>query len=117
MVSAHSPRLYGGSVRENHTLKLEEAVRKMTSLSAANLGIANRGMIKPGYSADLVLFDPATVIDRSTIKDSRALSAGIQTVWVNGVIAFEKGRQRKAGWPRDTSSAALKGWTTFAMQP
>ena len=84
-------KVLGRYVRESRTLKLEEAVRKMTSLSAANLGIANRGMIKPGYSADLVLFDPATVIDRSTIKDSRALSAGIHTVWVNGVIAFEKG--------------------------
>jgi N-acyl-D-amino-acid deacylase len=84
-------KVLGRYVREHRSLKLEEAIRKMTALSAANMGIANRGMIKPGYAADLVLLDPATVIDRSTITEPRALSAGIHTVWVNGVVAFEKG--------------------------
>lgn len=84
-------RVLGRYVRENRSLTLAEAVRKMTSLSAANVGIRNRGMIKPGYYADLVLFDPATVIDRATTKDPRTMSAGIETVWVNGEVAFEKG--------------------------
>ena len=84
-------RVLGQYVRETRALTLEEAIRKMTSLSAVNLGIAERGAIKPGYYADLVLFDPATVIDRSTIKEPRAVSAGIHTVWVNGVAAFQNG--------------------------
>ena len=84
-------RVLGRYVRETRALTLAEAIRKMTSLSAANLGIANRGMIKPGYYADLVLLDPATVIDRSSIKEPRAVSAGIHSVWVNGVMAFQNG--------------------------
>ena len=84
-------RVLGKYVRESRALTLEEAIRKMTSLAAANVGISNRGVIKAGYFADLVLFDPATVIDRATTKESRAMSAGIDTVWVNGEIVFEKG--------------------------
>jgi N-acyl-D-amino-acid deacylase len=84
-------RVLGRYVRENRSLTLEEAIRKMTSLSAANSAIANRGTIKPGFYADLVLLDPAAVIDRSTIKEPRAISAGIHTVWDNGEVAFEKG--------------------------
>ena len=84
-------RVLGRYVRENKSLTLTEAVRKMTSLSAHNMGISDRGTIKAGHFADLVLFDPATVIDRATTKDSRTPSIGIDTVWVNGEIVFQKG--------------------------
>src|SRR5512132_548554 len=76
------PRVLGHYVREQHVLTLEEAVRRMTTLAAANVGVADRGRILPGLAADLVLFDPATVGDRATLKEPHALSTGINTVWV-----------------------------------
>ena len=85
------PRVLGRYVREQGVLTLPEAVRKMTSLSAAHVGIANRGRIAPGFYADLVLFDPATVADRATPAAPREPSAGIRTVWVNGQVVYESG--------------------------
>jgi N-acyl-D-amino-acid deacylase len=79
-------------VRERKLLTLEEAVRKMTGLSASNVGIADRGTIRPGAYADLVLFDPATVADRSTFEDPSALSVGIERVWINGVAVWQDGK-------------------------
>ncbi len=86
------PRVLGRLVREQHRLSLETAIRKMTGLSAEHMGIARRGVIRPGAYADLVLFDPATVIDRATPEDPHALSEGIQRVWVNGQVVFGEGR-------------------------
>ena len=85
------PRVLGRYVRERGVITVEEAVRKMTGLAAHNVGLAGRGEIRPGAYADLVLFDPATVIDRATTKDPHALAVGIETVWVNGSIVYEKG--------------------------
>lgn len=89
------PRGYGAFtrvlshyVREQKTLSLEEAIRRMTSLSAAHLGFEKRGWIKPGFYADLVLFDPATVADKATVKEPHALSEGILGVWVNGQLVY-----------------------------
>ena len=65
---------------------MEQAIYKMTGLSAKNLGILRRGLIKEGYYADLVLFDPQTVGDQSTIKEPQKISTGIKHVWVNGVL-------------------------------
>ena len=79
-------------VREKQLLTLEEAIRKMSGLSAANVGIADRGVIRPGAFADLVLFDPATVADRSTFEDPKALSVGIERVWVNGAEVWVEGK-------------------------
>jgi N-acyl-D-amino-acid deacylase len=85
------PRILGTYVRERKLLPLEEAVRKMTGLPADSLGIANRGLIAPGHYADLVLFDRATVADRSTFDEPQAPAAGIRTVWVNGQVVFDGG--------------------------
>ena len=83
-------------VKESKTLTMEEAIYKMTGLAAENLNIQKRGLIKPGYYADLVLFDPATVKDNSTIKDPQAISSGINKVWVNGVEVYnEDGTTKK----------------------
>jgi N-acyl-D-amino-acid deacylase len=60
----------------------------MTSLPAARLGLKDRGAIRAGMKADLVLFDPATVIDRSDFQNPRMLSTGIRTVWVNGIAVW-----------------------------
>ena len=78
-------------VREQKLLTLEQAVRKMTGAAAEHMGFADRGLIRPGARADLVLFDPATVSDRSTIADPLALSVGIERVWVNGQVVWEGG--------------------------
>ncbi|HEY2375181.1 MAG TPA: serine hydrolase [Gemmatimonadaceae bacterium] len=86
------PRVLGHYVRDLKVLPLEDAVRKMTSLAAANVGITDRGIIRAGLAADLVLFDPETIGDLATIRNPHALSKGIKTVWVNGEIAFEDGK-------------------------
>lgn len=85
------PRVLGRYVREKKVLSLEEAVHRMTGLAAAHMGFADRGLIKPGQAADLVLFDPATVIDRATIEKPHALSEGIAKVWVAGDLVFAGG--------------------------
>jgi N-acyl-D-amino-acid deacylase len=85
-------KVLGPYAREKKLFPIEEAVRKMTSLAAANVGIVNRGAIVPGYFADLVLFDPATVADRATFETPQARAVGIQTVWVNGQIVFDAGK-------------------------
>jgi N-acyl-D-amino-acid deacylase len=86
------PRVLGRYVRDQNVLTLEEAVRKMTSLAAANVGLRDRGTIRPGAHADLVLFDPATIVDRSTTADPKALSEGVRSVWVNGEKVFDAGK-------------------------
>ncbi|WP_226018863.1 amidohydrolase family protein [Novosphingobium sp. FKTRR1] len=86
-------RLY---VREQHRLTLSEAVRKMTSLSAEHVGIVGRGLIKPGYRADLVLFDPARITDKATVEDPAALAEGVSDVWVNGVAVLRDGQPTAA---------------------
>ena len=83
-------------VRERHLLTLEQAVQKMTSLAASNHGIRRRGSLKSGYFADMVLFDPNTVADRSTVENPHELSVGISAVWVNGVAAYVDGRPTQA---------------------
>jgi N-acyl-D-amino-acid deacylase len=82
------PRVLGRYVREQRELTLEEAVRRMTSLSASSMGVVDRGAIKPGMAADLVLFDAATINDRATLSDPHAPSVGVKLVWVNGEIVY-----------------------------
>src|SRR6185369_15568974 len=81
----------GPYVRDKKLFSLEEAVRKMTSLAAGNVGIAQRGIIAPGQFADLVLFDPATVADRATFENPQGRAVGVETVWVNGQSVFDHG--------------------------
>lgn len=85
-------RVLAKYVREQKVLSLEEAIHKMTYLTAQNLGIEKRGLIKEGYFADLVLFDSATVTDHASIAEPQKMSSGIQKVWVNGVKVFEEGK-------------------------
>jgi N-acyl-D-amino-acid deacylase len=86
------PRVLGRYVREQNWLPLPEAVRKMTSAPAARLKLLDRGRIAPGFAADLVLFDPATVIDRSTFQDPALLPDGITKVMVAGVLVWDDGK-------------------------
>ena len=85
------PRVLGRFVRELGWLNLEEAVQKMTSQPATRLRIADRGVIRPGMKADLVLLDGARVIDRSTFQEPQLLADGIQRVFVNGVEVWRAG--------------------------
>jgi N-acyl-D-amino-acid deacylase len=78
------PRVLGRFVRENQWLTLSEAVRRMTTLPAARLGLKDRGRIAPGMKADLVLFDPALISDRSTFEQPERRAFGVHTVFVNG---------------------------------
>jgi N-acyl-D-amino-acid deacylase len=86
------PRVLGYYSRERGLFDLATAVRKMTGQSAERFGLAGRGFVRPGYWADLVLFDPATVRDTATFDQPRQQAAGIEAVWVNGVLSYRQGR-------------------------
>ena len=90
------PRVLGRYVREMKVIPLEEAVRKMTSLPASILGLADRGLIKQGMWADLVIFDPATVADKATFEDPFQYPVGINTVLVNGTVVLDEGTHTNA---------------------
>ena len=85
------PRVLGHYARELGLFSLEEAVRKMTGLSAARFGLVDRGEVRAGAFADLVIFDAATVADRATYADPIQLAAGIDRVVVNGLVIWEDG--------------------------
>jgi N-acyl-D-aspartate/D-glutamate deacylase len=84
------PRVLGVYVRELKVLRLEDAVRKMTSLNAAKLGITDRGLLRPGNYADLTLFDPERIIDRATYTEPFRYNEGIEYVIVNGKVVLER---------------------------
>lgn len=90
------PRVLGLYVREKHWLTLPEAIRKMTSLPADRLNWKDRGTIRVGSFADMVLFNPDTVIDNSTYTNPTALPTGIEKVWVNGILVWDKGKPTSA---------------------
>lgn len=85
------PRVLGKYVREEKVIGLEDAVRKMTSSVADRLSLRDRGRLQTGAYADVVIFNPDTVIDHATFEDSHQLSEGIRDVWVNGVRVVEAG--------------------------
>jgi N-acyl-D-amino-acid deacylase len=85
-------RVLGRFVRENNWFSLEEAVRKMSAFPAQRLGLKDRGFIKKGRKADLVLFDKDKVIDRATFAAPQTLSDGIEIVFVNGIKVWENGK-------------------------
>ncbi len=86
-------RVLGEYVRARHVISLEEAIRKMTSLPAEQFRFANRGLVRAGYAADLVVFDPARVADTATFEKPHAYPTGIPYVLVNGVVVVKNGQQ------------------------
>jgi N-acyl-D-amino-acid deacylase len=86
------PRILGEYVRTKQLLSLEEAVRKMTSLNAAKVGLFDRGLLRPGLFADVTVFDPKAVTDRSTYLEPFQYSSGIVHVVVNGELVLDDGR-------------------------
>jgi N-acyl-D-amino-acid deacylase len=89
-------RVLGHYVRELKALRLEDAIRRMTSLPAQRFGFADRGLLKPGLAADLVIFDPAQVTDRATFDQPHAYTTGIAHVLVNGVTVILEGKHTGA---------------------
>lgn len=85
------PRILGRYVREQHVLSLSEAIRKMTSLAASQLEIADRGTLKEGFFADVVILDPSTVADTATYERPHQYPVGIDAVIVNGVVTVRNG--------------------------
>jgi N-acyl-D-aspartate/D-glutamate deacylase len=90
------PRVLGVYVREKGLLRLEDAVRRMTSRNAAVLGLQDRGLLRPGNYADLTLFDPERVTDRATYAEPFRYSEGIEFVIVNGQVVLDHGKQTGA---------------------
>lgn len=111
-------RYLGHYVRETGVLSWEGAVRKLTSLPAQRLGLFDRGLVRPGMVADLVCFDPETVVDRATYEQPRTAPEGIPHVLVNGALAVRDGRRtdvlagrslRRQGSAAAIRSSALRG--------
>jgi len=92
----NNARVLGSYVRRRHVITLEDAVRKMTSLPAAHFRLPNRGTIKQGYAADLVVFDPATVADTATFESPHGYATGLPYVFVNGIAVVKGGAQTDA---------------------
>jgi dihydroorotase/N-acyl-D-amino-acid deacylase len=85
-------RILGKYVREERVLPLEDAIRKMTSAATSRLSIPDRGLLRNGYYADIVLFDPLTIGDRATYTNPHQLSTGVRYVFVNGVAVVADGK-------------------------
>jgi N-acyl-D-amino-acid deacylase len=106
-----STRLLGKYVRDEHVIPLEEAIRKLTSLPASTLRIAERGRLEKGCFADVVVFDPKTIADRSTYDKPHQYAVGVRDVWVNGGQVLKGGEHtgekpgrvvRGPGWKTNT---------------
>lgn len=112
------PRVLARYVRERGVLTLEQAVRKMTALPAARLGLADRGLLRAGAFADIVIFDPATIADRATYTDGHQFAVGVRDVLINGQSVLQDGvmtaalpgrvMTRTAVPPRGTADTLLR---------
>jgi N-acyl-D-amino-acid deacylase len=116
LLSAAHPRAYGNFarvfakyVREDNALSTEEAVRRMTSLPADNLSLKDRGRLRPGAFADLVVFDPNTIQDHATFEKSHQLSTGVSYVIVNGKLALKDGKATGAATGKVVRGRAWTG--------
>jgi len=104
-------RILGKYVREEHATTLEEAIRKMSSAVATRLHIRDRGLLEPGFFADVVVFDPETVGDVATYEDPHRISVGIDHVFVNGVEVVDHGRHTGAKPGRAVRGPGWTGWS------
>jgi N-acyl-D-amino-acid deacylase len=85
------PRVIGRFARDEGLFPIEEAIRKMTGLTAETFGIVDRGRVAEGHFADLTLFDPARIIDRASFEEPDRPADGVVSVWVNGALTFSQG--------------------------
>ncbi|MCB0166266.1 MAG: amidohydrolase family protein, partial [Anaerolineae bacterium] len=103
------PRILGKYVRDEQVLPLEDAIRKMSGAVAQRLGLLDRGLLRPGFLADVVIFDPATIGDRATFEEPHQLSVGIREVWVNGTRVLQGGRHTGAKPGRIVNGPGRRG--------
>ena len=112
------PRVLGHYSRELALFPLAEAVRRMTGLTAARFGLRDRGVLRPGAFADIVIFDPAAVIDRASFETPKKPAAGIETVLVNGRAVWQAGAPTGArpgrALRRQALDAPMKDWRATA---
>jgi N-acyl-D-amino-acid deacylase len=101
-------RLLGKFVREEKLLSLEAAIHKCTGLPASNLGLARRGLLREGHFADVIVFDPATVIDKATYEKPHQFAVGMKHVFVNGVQVLKDGEHTGAKPGRALAGAGKK---------
>ncbi len=102
-------RVLGHYVRDTHDATLPDAIRRLTSLPAENLSLKDRGRLKPGYFADVVVFDPATVADHATFANPAQLATGVEDVLVNGGFALKDGVATRAPTGRFVRGRAWTG--------
>ena len=103
-------RLLGRYVRDEGVLPLQEAIRKLTTLPATNLALRERGALLPGYVADVVVFDPATVQDHATYDDPHRYATGVVHVFVNGTRVLDDGEHTGALPGRVVRGPGWVGW-------
>ena len=103
-------RLLGHYVRDEHATTLPDAIRRLTSLPATNLSLRQRGWLKPGYFADVVVFDPATIQDHATFEKPKQLATGVADVFVNGVQVVKDGKHTGAKPGRFVRGPGWTGW-------
>ena len=103
-------RIFAKYVREEKILTIEEAIRKLTSLPADNIKIRDRGVLKPGMYADVVVFDPATIQDNATFNDPHQLATGVKHVFVNGVLTLKDEKHTGAFGGRVVRGPGWTGW-------
>lgn len=103
-------RLLGHYVRDEKAATLPDAIRRLTSLPATNLGLRQRGSLKPGYYADVVVFDPATIVDHATYEKPKQLATGVDDVFVNGVQVLRDGKHTGAKPGRVVRGPGWTGW-------
>jgi len=102
-------RILGRYVRDQKLMPLEFAVRKMTSLATQRVGLTDRGLVKPGFYADITVFNPATVIDRATFEQPHQTSVGIEYVFVNGQMVLKQGQITSARPGRGLRGPGYRG--------
>lgn len=103
-------RLLGHYVRDHKAASLPDAIRRLTSLPAANLGLRDRGALKPGHFADIVIFDPATIKDHATYERPQQFSTGVRDVFVNGVQVLKDSEHTGAKPGRFVRGPGWTGW-------
>ena len=103
-------RLLGKYVRDEEVIPLQEAIRRMTSLPAANIGILDRGELREGSYADVVVFDPERIIDNATFEDSHQYATGVLHVFVNGEQVLSNGKHTGATPGRVVRGPGWDGW-------
>jgi N-acyl-D-amino-acid deacylase len=103
-------RLLGKYVRDEKTTPLADAIRRLTSLPAENLGLRDRGRLRSGMAADVVLFDPATIGDQATFEKPMQYATGVRSVFVNGVQVLRNGEPTGATPGRFVKGAGWNGW-------